>query len=176
MVLTKPQKVELGNEYSGVLNNSSGMMAFDYSGLSVSAFEELRNKIREKGAKMRVVKNRILKHAIQDRPYKDMGKHLEGPTCVIFAGEDPVSPAKTLVDFTKDHDFITIKCGMINDTYLDGTQAAALAKIPSKEVLYSKILGGIKAPASNLLGMFKGMHQKLHGLMTAYAEKLEKAE
>lgn len=176
MVLSKPQKVELGNEYSDVLKNTSGMVVFDYSGLSVAAFEDLRNKLREKGAKTRVVKNRVLKHAIKDRPYSKMGDHLEGPTCVVFAGEDPVTPAKALLDFTKDHDFITIKCGMINDTYLDGAQAIAMAKIPSKEVLYSKILGGIKAPASNLLGMFKGMHQKLHGLITAYAEKLEKAE
>jgi large subunit ribosomal protein L10 len=173
LVLSKSQKVDLGNEYSDVLNNSSGMMVFDYSGLSVAAFEELRNKVREKGAKMRVVKNRVLIHAINDRPYSQMNEHLEGPTCVIFAGDDPVSPAKTLLDFTKDHDFITIKCGMANDTYLNGAQAIELAKIPSQEILYAKILGGIKAPATNLLGMIKGMNNKLHGLMKAYIEKLE---
>lgn len=173
MVLSKSQKVDLGNEYSDVLNNASGLMVFDYSGLSVSAFEDLRNKVREKGAKMRVVKNRVLKHAINERAYNQMDEHLEGPTCVIFAGEDPIAPAKTLVDFTKDHEFINIKCGMVNDDYLDGTQAVALAKIPSQEELYAKILGGIKSPATNLLGMFKGMHNKLHGFMKAYVEKLE---
>ncbi len=173
MVLTKSQKVDLGNDYSNVLNNTSGLVVFDYSGLSVSDFENLRSKVREKGANMRVVKNRVFRHAIQERPYNKMSESLEGPTCVIFAGDDPVAPAKTLVEFQKEHDFLNIKCGMVNEDYLDSEQAVALSKIPSEQELRAKILGGIKAPASNLLGMFKGMHQKLHGLMTAYADKLE---
>lgn len=175
MVLKRKDKVDLSNEYGAMLDKVSGLMVFDYRGLKVSEVTELRAKVGETGASMRVVKNRMLKRAIEGRPYDGINEVLLGPSAVIFAGDDPVAPAKALVDFAKNHEAIQIKGGMVSNTYLDAKQAEELAKIPSMPVLQAKILGGIKAPASNLLGNFKGMHQKLHGLMKAYAEKLESA-
>jgi len=173
MPLTRGQKHNLVDEYRKLVEESSGFYVFDYRGLNVDAINELRNKVRENGSKMFVIKNRMLKRAISDKNYNGMDEQLIGPSAVIFAGEDPVAPAKTLVNFAKDHEAIKIKAGAIGESYMDASQVEALSKIPSQMELYSKILGGIKAPPSNLLGCIKGMHNKIHGLMVSYAKKLE---
>mgnify|MGYP006271234975 CR=1 FL=1 len=178
MPLRRAEKIQLTDDYQKMVEDSQALLVFDYLGLNVEQFTELRRKVRESEGNIKVVKNRMLKRAIADKPYSGpMDEHLVGPSAVLFTtGEDPVKPTKTLVDYIKDHeDLLQIKCGMFNDGYLDSAQVEELAKTPPIEQLHAKILGGIKAPASNLLGLFKGSHQKLHGLFTAYAQKLEEA-
>ncbi|RJP20943.1 MAG: 50S ribosomal protein L10 [Candidatus Omnitrophota bacterium] len=175
MSLKRTDKEKLVEEYNALLEKSSGMLIFDYRGLTVEQVTELRNNIRSAGGTMRVVKNRMMKRIVKDKPYAKIQEVLFGPSAVIFAGDDPVAPAKKLVEFAKTHEPVKIKAGVVNEAYLDAAQVDILSKIPSKEQLYAKILGGIKAPASNILGCLKGMHQKLHGLMKAYADKLEEA-
>ncbi|MBN2328932.1 MAG: 50S ribosomal protein L10 [Candidatus Omnitrophica bacterium] len=175
MPMRRPDKENLEQEYQQTLNNSAGILLFDYRGLTVEEITELRSKVRAAGGSMRVVRNRMLKRAISDRPYSQLGDLLLGPNCAIFAGDDPVSPAKALVEFAKTHDKIEIRGGAVNDAFLTAAQVDQLSKVPPIEQLYAQILGGVKAPASNILGGVKGLHNKLHGLMKAYCDKLEEA-
>lgn len=176
MPLRKADKLQLTDEYQKLVSASPALLVFDYRGLSVKKFSDLRNKVRDAGGTIRVVKNRMLKRAIEDRSFSDqMSTHLVGPSAIIFMENDPVKPTKALVDFAKDNEQVLIKCGMVSDTFIDASGVEILSKTPSLEELHSKILGGIKAPATNLLGLFKGAHQKLHGLITAYADKLDEA-
>lgn len=175
MPLTRSEKVKLSEEYAEIFEKAAGMVVFDYRGLSVEQFSDLRNKVREAGGNIRVVKNRMLKRALTGR-LDDMQPILVGPSAVVFSGEeDPVTPTKALVDFAKDNEIVTIKCGAVGEDFLSPDQVEILARTPSLPELHAKILGGIKAPASNLLGLIKGSHQKIHGLFTAYAQKLEEA-
>lgn len=176
MTIRKSDKIKLSEEYAEWLEKSSSILAFDYRGLTVEEFSDLRNKVREAGGRLRVVRNRMFKRAIANKPYTQMNDLLLGPNAIIFSGEeDPVSPAKALVDFAKNHDKITIRGGAIYDDFLEAGQVDRLAKTPTLPELHSKILGSIKSPASGLLGCIKGSSQKLHGLFKAYADKLEQA-
>lgn len=175
MPLTRGQKIQLSEDYGALVEKSSGFVVFDYRGLTVEQVTRLRNNIRKAGGTMRVVKNRMLKRAIENKPYAKIGEILFGPSAVMFAGDDPVAPTKALVDFAKDHEVINIKGGVVGDSYLNAAQIDQLSKVPPIEQLYSKILGGIKAPASNVLGGIKGLHNKIHGLINAYCQKLEEA-
>ncbi len=176
MPIRREDKVKLSEEYADWVNQSSSLLLFDYRGLTVEEFSDLRGKVREAGGRLRVVRNRMFKRAIEDKPYTPMNDLLLGPSAVIFANQDdPVSPAKALVDFAKEHDVIEIKGGSIYDDYLEASQVDLLAKTPSLPELHSKILGSIQSPASGLLGCIKGSSQKLHGLIKAYADKLEQA-
>jgi len=175
MPMKRTDKEKLANEYSAILENVPGLLVFEYHRLKVGHLVELRNKIRETGSTMRVVKNSMMRRAIQGKPYSKMLDILLGPNAVIFTGPDPVAPAKELLDFIKAHDVVKIKGGMVSNAYLDAKQVEFLAKIPPKKELFAKILGGVKAPATNILGCLKGAHQKLHGLLKAYADKLESA-
>ncbi|MDX9753808.1 MAG: 50S ribosomal protein L10 [bacterium] len=176
MPLTRQQKVELAVDYQGILEKSSGFIVFDYRGLTVAQISALRGKVRETGAQMHVIKNRMLKRAVESKPYaQKIGPFLTGPSAVIFSGkDDPITPAKALVEFAKTNDKVNIKAGVVGEDFMDAKGVDRLSKIPGKNELYSMILGGINAPARNLLGCFNGLGRKLHGLMTAYAEKLEK--
>jgi large subunit ribosomal protein L10 len=175
MPMKRAEKHTLEQEYTQFLDKSSGILLFDYRGLTVAEISQLRTKLRKVGGTLRVVRNRMLKRAIGDRPYKQICGLLRGPNCVVFSGKDPVSPAKELVDFAKTHDKVQIRGGAVNDAFLNAAQVELLSKVPPIEVLYSKILGGVKAPASKVLGGVKGLHNKLHGLMKAYCDKLESA-
>ncbi len=173
MPLTKKQKEDLVDEYKKLVDESSGFYVFDYRGLSVEAISQLRNKVRETNSQMFVVKNRMLKRAISHKDYNGMNENLVGPSAVIFAGEDPVAPAKALVEFAKKHEVIKIKAGVVGDSYMEAAQVDQFSKMPSQEELYAQILGGIQAPSRNILGCIKGLHNKLHGLMVSYHQKLE---
>ena len=175
MVLKRNEKVELSQEYAALLDKSVGLMVFEYRGLSVAQVTELRAKIRESKATMRVVKNRMLKRALEGRAYQELGSILQGPNAVIFATEDPIAPARVLMNFAKSSEWVKVKAGMIENMYLKAAQAEQLATLPSLEELHAKILGGIQAPARQILGLVKGLHQKLHGLLKAHADKLEEA-
>ncbi|MBD3267870.1 50S ribosomal protein L10 [bacterium] len=175
MPLTRQQKVELADEYKSILDKTAGFIVFDYRGLTVEEVNDLRGKLRDAGANMQVVKNRMLKRAVEDRPYADqLNDLLIGTNAAIFANEeDPITPAKAIVNFAKDNEKIHIKAGVIGTDFMDDKGVGELAKVPSQEELYAKILGGIKSPAQNVLGGIKGLHQKLFGLMNAYKDKLE---
>ncbi len=176
MTVTRSDKEKLTQLYTENLEGAAGFLLFNYHKLSVDKISALRNQIREAGGVMRVVRNRMMKRVIADRPYKeDINNLLLGPNCVIFSGDDPVAPAKILMEFAKKNDQIEIRGGVVGEDYLDAAQVAILSKTPSLNQLHSMILGSVKAPASNVLGCVKGLHNKLHGLMKAYCEKLEDA-
>ncbi len=176
MPLKREDKVKLAEEYQSSIEKSSGILLFDYRGLTVEQVSELRSNIRQAGGNMRVVKNRMMKLAIKDKPYeKEIYDFFVGPSAVIFMEDDPVAPTKQLVEFAKNHEQIKIKAGIVYDAFLNAERVDQLSKIPSQDQLYAQILGGIKAPASNILGCVKGLHQKLFGLIKAYTDKLEEA-
>ncbi len=175
MPIKRSDKETLVQVYTRFLDQSAGLLLFDYRGLTVGEITELRNKVRKAGGTLRVVRNRMLKRVIANKPYTEMNDLLKGPNCVIFTGPDPVSPAKALVEFAKTHEKIQIRGGAVNDSFLTAAQVDQLSKIPPIDQLYAKILGGVKAPASKILGGVKGLHNKLHGLIKAHCEKLEQA-
>ncbi|MBI1388739.1 MAG: 50S ribosomal protein L10 [bacterium] len=176
MPMKKAEKIQLSENYGEMVEQASSILLFDYRGLTVEQVSDLRGKLRQAGGNMRVVRNRMLKRAIETKAYSEpMSEFLKGPTAVVFSGEDPVGPAKALVEFAKSHEIVKIKCGSVYDAYLAANQVEVLANTPPLEQLHSKILGGIKAPATNLLGLIKGAHNKIHGLIKAYADKLEQA-
>ena len=176
MPLKRQEKVELALDYKKVVDSAAGFILFDYRGLTVAQFSDLRRKIRETGAQVQVVKNRLLKRAVGEKAYASkIGRDLKGTTAVIFSNEsDPIAPAKVLVDYAKTNEKVKIKSGVVGKDYMDAKGVDVLSKIPGKKELYSKVLGSIKAPASKLLGCLKGGPNKIHGLITALAEKKEK--
>jgi len=175
MPLRREDKQTMVEEFKTLLDGSSGFLVFDYRGLTVGQISALRRKVRDSKSTLRIIRNRMLKRAVADKPYTDVNPILAGPSAVIFSGPDPVAPAKVLVDFAKDHELVKIKGGVVNDRFLDAGQVEQLSKVPPLEHLQAQILGGIKAPASNVLGGIKGLSNKLHGLMKAYVDKLEQA-
>ncbi len=174
--MKRDEKFALCDRYKEMLQGTPGFVLVDYRGLTVDEITDLRTKLREVGARLQVVRNRIFGHAIGDEAFVDQVKtHLAGPTAVLIAEEDLIGAGKILVAFKKDHDVIELKAAVIEGEYIDEEQVQALHKMRSKTELLAAILGGIEAPARNLLTDFQGPARKLAGLLRAYEEKLGEA-
>lgn len=148
----------------------------DYTGLDVKAMTALRRSIRATGAEYLVVKNRLAKRAFAETELPDVTESLQGPTGVILGYEDAVAPAKALSDFAKEHDKKpAFKLGIMDNKILQPEQVDAIAKLPSRDVLYAMLAGALEAPMAALASVLEAKIQETAGLIDALREEREKA-
>jgi large subunit ribosomal protein L10 len=169
------QKNEAVAQMTESLKGSSGVYLADFTGLTVEKVTVLRRTLRKKGLSMRVSKNTLIRRALSDAGVKGLDKYLVGPTAVILAdAEDPMAPAKLLVEFLKTNDkAIAVKTIHIDGQAYEGSHLAALAKMPGKRELQSQVISIALGAAGNLLALFKGPGSKLAGQISAMVSKLE---
>jgi large subunit ribosomal protein L10 len=135
----------------------------DYRGLTVAEDTELRNQLRQAGVEYCVLKNTMINLATKEMGFDQLAAHLEGPTAVAFGYEDMIAPAKILSDFSKAKKKMTIKCGICDGAYLDQAGVAALANLPSKEVLIAKIMGSMMSSVSKFVYCVEALRKKQAG-------------
>ncbi len=140
--LKKEQVAELSKR----MQEANSIVLLDYLGLSVDEVTELRDKLRENGCEMAVIKNNIIKRAAEDAGYKDMIDHAIGPNAVAFSHEDSVSAAKVIYEFAKEHKQLELKVGVVDGEYMDNDRIQTIATIPSREELLTMFAGGLLQP------------------------------
>ncbi|MDA0836702.1 MAG: 50S ribosomal protein L10 [Planctomycetota bacterium] len=154
----------------------------DYSGLTVLESNELRGKLVKQALKMQVIRNRIAKRVLMDASGVDLTEILKGPIAVIYGNEDPVEAAKIVLDVAKNSEKLKVRGGFVEGKSLDGKQVDALSKLPTRDQLLSQILAAILSPAQTFVSgineilsnlNFNGVARELHGLFSAYHEKLK---
>jgi large subunit ribosomal protein L10 len=152
-----------------------GVYIADFSRVTVQTVTGLRSSLRKKGMKMKVAKNTLIKRALANAGIKGLDSHLVGPTAVIFSDDqDPMAPAKALVEFHKANDgVLPVKVVSIDGAAYPGTQLAALAKMPGKRELQASVVSLALGPGQKIAGIIKGPGAKLAGQIKAQIEKLE---
>lgn len=153
----KKVKVE---EIREKFSNAKSAILVDYRGLTVSEATELRNKFREAGVEYKVYKNNLMKLAIKESTFEGLTADLAGPNAVAFGYEDPVTPAKIIKDFAKEHKNLELKAGVVEGEYYDNVKIIEIADIPSREVLLSRLVGSFQAPVSNFAYLIKNIVDK----------------
>lgn len=146
MPKTKIQKKEALDEIKGKLENAKAAVFTDYSGIGVNDFNNLRAKLDEAGAQVRIVKNSLLRLINKDID-------LEGQTAVVYSEENQVGPIKVLFDFRKETQKPTVKLGLLDGKIISAEQVEELSKLPSMDELRAKLVGTMKAPISNFVGV-----------------------
>ena len=127
----------------------AGVIA-DYRGLTVQQDTELRAKLREAGVNYSIVKNNFIRFAVKDTDLAELEPVLHGPTAIATSENDPIAPARVLVDFAKENEVFEIKSGFIDGKVISVDEIKMYASIPSKEVLISKMLGSLQSPIGAL--------------------------
>ena len=150
-------------EIKGKFEKAQTAVLVDYRGINVAEVTELRNQLRKAGVEYAVLKNTMINLAIKDMNLDDMKAHLEGPTAVAFGYEDAVAPAKILSEFAKKNKNVTIKCGVVDGTYIDEKGVQALANTPSREVLIAKIMGSMMSSVSKFVYALEAIRKKQAG-------------
>lgn len=131
----------------------------EYRGISVEDDTKLRSKVRENGDEYAVVKNSIITHAAKEAGIEGI-ETLEGPTAVVIGYEDYVTPAKVVNDYAKDHDFYTIKSGVMDGKVIDVSEVKKLANLPSKDTLYAMLASALLGNIRNLAVVLDQTRQK----------------
>jgi len=165
----RPEKQAM---FAGVRENVSGalyMILADYTGMSMPETTEFKKQLRGADAKVKVVKNRMLKILCDD-----LGP-VTGPTAMVFGEGDVVEVAKILSKFSKETEKPVLKGGLLEGSVLSAEDVVALAKLPGKKELQAKLVGTLAAPMTQVVGV---MNQKVCSLLyvlNAVREKKEQA-
>ena len=165
------EKKQLVEEIKAKINAAGSVVLVDYKGLTVFQDTELRKALREANVEYRVLKNRLVQKAFNELGYSDFDEALNGPTAVAFANGDPVAPAKILLESVDKYKKMTIKCGMVDGSYINLDGVKELATLPPKEVLIAKLLGTLSAPATGLVRVLNETIAGLARVLNQIAEK-----
>ena len=122
----------------------------DYRGMTVEQITQLRKKLREQSAVLKVVKNNFARIAFADMKIDNVADYLKGPTVVAMVKEDSNEVAKTLFDFTKDAPTLNVKGGFIGKEIYDAAKISEFSKIPGKKTLIAMLMSAINGPARQL--------------------------
>ncbi len=151
MAVTRAKKNEQVEKLSGELQKVSTAIVATYSKLTVAQDFELRKTLRSSGAKYRVVKNTLAERAAKGTKVEEVLKNLSGVTSIAYTQGDPVALAKALAKYAKDNPEFAFKAGVVEGRVISIKEINALATMPSKEEIYSKLLFLLNAPAQRLV-------------------------
>lgn len=167
----RAEKQNITVEYLNRLNASPFFIVVDYRGLKVGPITELRKRLTKAGAEMHVVKNSIFKVAVKEAGLADLGSTLAGQLAVVTGQKDVSGAAKIVKTFAAEFDKPKIRFGYLKNQRLESADIVALADLPSIEVLRSKLLGVIMAPATKLATIINTPATQLARVLKARVEK-----
>ncbi|MCR5202776.1 MAG: 50S ribosomal protein L10 [Lachnospiraceae bacterium] len=172
-------KVELKqpiiDEIKAKVDGAATVVCVDYRGISVADDTALRKNLREAGCEYKVYKNTLLKRAFEGTDFEKLNDILEGPTAIAIGKEDATAPIRVLNDVVKKNDKVDFKGAVVEGELYDVAGVQALASIPSREVLISKLLGSLQSPITNLARVLKQIAEKNPEEATAEAATEEAA-
>ena len=171
MAVTKAKKVEQVEKLSQDLQQASHAIVGTFSKLTVEKDYELRKVVRSAGASYRVVKNTLAERAAKGSKVEDVMKGLAGVTSIAYTSGDPVALAKVLSKYAKDHPEYTFKAGIVDGRVIAIKDIDALASMPSKEEIYSKLLFLMSAPAQRLVTVVSAIGRDLAVVINQGVEK-----
>ena len=170
MSLNLQQKQATVAEIAAKLAGAQVLIVAEYRGLDVASVTALREKARQSGLYLRVLKNTLARRAIQGTPFEKLSETLVGPLMYGIA-EDPVGGAKVLSDFAKDHELFVIKAGAMPNAMMSGKEIKALAMLPGREELLAQLLGTMQAPIAKLVRTMNEVPARFVRTLAAYRDQ-----
>lgn len=157
------RKKQVVNEIRDKINGSKSVVLVDYRGLNVDEVTELRNKYREAGVEYKVYKNTMMRFAFKEEGYENFSDYLTGPNGIAISKDDPVAAAKVTNDFSKDHEKLELKAGIVEGEILSIEKLNEIANLPSKEHLLTQLAVGLNAPIAKFARAIQAIADKENG-------------
>ena len=168
--MDKAGKAESLKMLKGVFEESGVIVVARYTGLTVAEMTKLRGDLREQGAALKVVKNRLAKIALDGKGGDAALELFQDQTAIAYS-PDPVAAAKAAADFAKDNEKLVLIGAIMDEEVLDANAVQDLAKLPSLDQLRGKLIGLIQAPATKIAGVTQAPAGQLARVIAAYADK-----
>ncbi|MCK5416114.1 50S ribosomal protein L10 [Candidatus Parcubacteria bacterium] len=175
MAKSKAQKQEILTALADKIDRAKSVVFTKFDALEVKDNEALRNKLRENNSEYFVAKKTLLDIAFRDKKIENLNiKDFDGKVSAVFGYEDEVAPAKVVNDFREDNrkeDNISFVGAILEGKFLKIEEVEALAKLPSKQELYAKMVGSLNAPVSGFVNVLAGNLRGLVNVLKAIEEK-----
>lgn len=147
----RPEKPTIVEDIQKSLADSPFLIVVEYGGMNVVHFAELRTRLGGVGAGLTVVKNTFLRRSIKEAGLPELDAHLKGQTAFVVGEKDVCAAAKVLKTFAAEFEKPKVRAGILDNAVLDSAQVAALADLPSKEILQAQLLALLLTPATKLV-------------------------
>jgi large subunit ribosomal protein L10 len=171
--MNREQKAAAIAEIASHIDESEAVFAVDYRGITVAQVAELRATLRQSDATFKVVKNSLTERAADQVGAESLKEFLAGPTALTFVRGDVATAAKVVADYARTTQLLPFKGGLMEGNTLDVEQIRSLSKLPSREVLYSQLVGVVASPIG---GLVRSLNALIGGLAVALGQVNAKKE
>ncbi len=168
--MNREEKAAVIDQVATQIQESDAIYAIDYRGISVTQVAELRSKLAEADASLRVVKNSLTERAADQAGVEVLKEHLEGPTAFTFVKGDAALAAKAIANFRKEYEILAFKGGIMNGETLSVDQIEDIAKLPARDVLDGRLVGILASPVT---GLVNGLNNLIQGLALQLGQMAE---
>ena len=166
----RPEKIAVVEDVEARLEQSSAALLTEYRGISVANLEKLRRSLREAGGEYKIYKNTLVRRAAKSAGVEELEALLVGPTGIAFVSGDVSAVAKVLRDFSRENPDLIVKGGLVGRDFISAGDAAALAELPSREVLLAQIAGMLAAPMQRFASLLNAIPAKFAYAISALIE------
>lgn len=157
----RAEKVAVVEEVRQRLGDASAAVVTEYRGLTVAELAELRRSLAAAGGDYKIFKNTLVRLAVAGSEHEPLHDLLTGPTAIAFVHEDVSAVAKALREFARAQPHLVVKGGLMDGAALSPAQLAALADLPSRDVLLARFAGALAAPLAQLAGLLEALPRNL---------------
>lgn len=169
--MLKAEKIKKAAQLLESLKGSQTVFAVEFKEINVPDITLLRQDLKDLQARYVVVKNRVIKKVADQTILNQLTPFLTGPTALVICWDDPVGPAKKLLDFMKDHPAVKFKGGCLEGKVVEAKQLEALAKMPTRDELLAKFLYLLHSPIQRLVRVLNAPLSQCVGVLDAIANK-----
>ena len=171
--MNRKLKEQIISELNGKFRKAKVAILTDYCGLNVEEINRLRRELRSEAIEYRVVKNSIVKLAAKSTELELLDDYFSGPTAIAISYDDPLSPAKVLIKFSKDYPKLEIKSGVLDGKVITADDIKLLAEIPGREALLAQMLSLFASSQTSLVQVLNGILSKFICVLEAIKEKIK---
>lgn len=147
------------------------MVIADYLGFTVKEITDLRRKLRGEDSEFKIIKNTLIGRALSGSGLEGLKDYLKGSTALLLGYRDAVSPLKVLVKHLKEIEKGSMRAGMVEGRIFKTQELQEISRLPNRELLLSKVVGGFQAPLYGLVNVLSGPMRKLVYVLSAIKEK-----
>jgi len=174
--LNRKEKAQLISDLGERMKGFQAVVLTNYRGLNVEQLSHLRQRLRQEKISYHVIKNTLMRLASKGTDLEKLDDYFEGPTAMAISFGDPVLLVKILSEFIKTQPSLEIKIGLIQGRVTSPEEVKALATMPSREVLFGQVLGGIQGTATQIAAVIHNGIQQVVGIIQARADQLAELE
>lgn len=167
----RAEKVAVVDEVRKHFEDSDAAILTEYRGLKVKDLAGLRRTLRTNGGEYKIFKNTLVRLAAKQSGLEELESLLEGPTGITFVSGDAAAVAKSLREYSRTNPLLVIKGGVLGDKVIGARETAALADLPSREVLLARLAGAMAAPMQQLAGLMQALPRNLAYGLAALRDK-----